>query len=50
MSLKAAIATMVGNGLNVGFGAMSIPVTTAGQLGVSEFVTSLTIFRLGEPT
>ncbi|MFT0847415.1 lactate permease LctP family transporter [Actinomycetaceae bacterium L2_0104] len=34
--LKAAIATMVGNGLNVGFGAMSIPVTTAGQLGGVE--------------
>lgn len=31
--LKAALATMVGNALNVGFGAMAIPVTTAGQLG-----------------
>lgn len=34
--LKAAVATMVGNGLNVGFGAMAIPVTTAGQLGGVE--------------
>ncbi|WP_188043383.1 L-lactate permease [Changpingibacter yushuensis] len=31
--IKAALATMVGNALNVGFGAMAIPVTTAGQLG-----------------
>ncbi|MCF2706020.1 L-lactate permease [Arcanobacterium haemolyticum] len=34
--LKAAIATMIGNALNVGFGAMAIPVTTAGQLGGVE--------------
>ncbi|WP_022868166.1 L-lactate permease [Schaalia vaccimaxillae] len=31
--LKAAIATIVGNAINVGFGAMAIPVTTAGKLG-----------------
>ncbi len=31
--LKAAVATMVGNALNVGYGAMAIPVTTVGQLG-----------------
>ncbi|MCI1932307.1 MAG: L-lactate permease [Ancrocorticia sp.] len=31
--LKAALAAIVGNALNVGFGAMAIPVTTAGQLG-----------------
>ncbi len=34
--IKAAVATMVGNALNVGFGAMAIPVTTAGQLGGVE--------------
>ncbi len=34
--LKAAIATMIGNALNVGFGAMAIPVTTVGQLGGVE--------------
>ncbi|MBE6484458.1 MAG: L-lactate permease [Actinomycetaceae bacterium] len=33
--IKAAIVTMVGNALNVGFGAMAIPVTTAAQLGGS---------------
>lgn len=31
--IKAAIVTMVGNAINVGFGAMAIPVTTAGKLG-----------------
>ena len=31
--LKAALVTMVGNALNVCFGAMSIPVTTAAKLG-----------------
>lgn len=34
--LKAALLTIVGNALNVGFGAMAIPVTTAGQLGGSD--------------
>ncbi len=34
--MKAALVTMVGNALNVGFGAMAIPVTTAGQLGGVE--------------
>lgn len=31
--LKAATATIVGNAINVGFGAMAIPVITAGKLG-----------------
>ncbi|MDO4887551.1 MAG: L-lactate permease [Actinomycetaceae bacterium] len=31
--IKAALVTMVGNALNVCFGAMSIPVTTAATLG-----------------
>ncbi|AZQ78255.1 L-lactate permease [Flaviflexus ciconiae] len=31
--LKAAAVTMVGNSINVGFGAMAIPVTTAGRIG-----------------
>lgn len=31
--VKAAIATIVGNAINVGFGAMAIPVTTAGKIG-----------------
>lgn len=31
--IKAAVLTMVGNAINVGFGAMAIPVTTAGRLG-----------------
>ncbi len=31
--IKAAVAVMVGNALNVGFGAMAIPVTTVGLLG-----------------
>ncbi|WP_235931455.1 MULTISPECIES: L-lactate permease [Actinomyces] len=31
--IKAAVVAMVGNGINVGFGAMAIPVTTAGRLG-----------------
>lgn len=34
--LKAAIATIVGNAINVGFGAMAIPTTTAGKLGGVE--------------
>ncbi|NDR54734.1 L-lactate permease [Actinomyces sp. 565] len=37
--LKAAIATIVGNGIYVGFGAMSIPVTTAGNLGGQDPVS-----------
>lgn len=31
--VKAAVATMVGNSLSVGFGAMGIPIMTAGTLG-----------------
>lgn len=31
--IKAAVMTMVGNAINVGFGAMAIPVTTAARLG-----------------
>ena len=31
--VRAAIATIVGNAINVGFGAMAIPVTTAASLG-----------------
>lgn len=31
--VKAALVTMVGNGINVGFGAMGIPITTVGALG-----------------
>lgn len=40
--IKAAIVAMVGNALNVGFGAMAIPVTTVAQLGDStpELVAS----------
>lgn len=34
--VKAAILTIVGNAINVGFGAMAIPVTTAGSLGGQE--------------
>lgn len=31
--IKAALVTMVGNAINVGFGAMAIPITTAGKIG-----------------
>lgn len=31
--IKAAVVTIVGNAINVGYGAMAIPVTTAGRLG-----------------
>ena len=31
--VKAAVTTIVGNAINVGFGAMAIPATTAGKLG-----------------
>lgn len=31
--IKAAVMTVVGNAINVGFGAMAIPATTAGRLG-----------------
>ncbi len=31
--IKAALLTIVGNAINVGFGAMAIPVTTAAKLG-----------------
>ncbi|MDO5721780.1 MAG: L-lactate permease [Actinomycetaceae bacterium] len=34
--IKAALATIVGNAINVGFGAMAIPVTTSGRLGGVE--------------
>ncbi len=34
--IKAAIATIVGNAINVGFGAMAIPVTTAARIGGAE--------------
>ena len=34
--LKAAVVVMVGNAINVGFGAMAIPTTTAGKLGGAE--------------
>ncbi|MDC4232731.1 L-lactate permease [Actinomyces sp. B33] len=34
--MKAAVATIVGNAINVGFGAMSIPIITAARLGGSE--------------
>ena len=34
--LKAAVVVMVGNAINVGFGAMAIPTTTAGKLGGEE--------------
>lgn len=34
--IRAALATIVGNAINVGFGAMAIPVTTAGRLGGQE--------------
>jgi len=37
--IKAAIATIVGNGIYVGFGAMSIPTTTAGNLGGEDPVS-----------
>ena len=35
-AIKAALVTMVGNALNVCFGAMAIPVTTAAKLGSSS--------------
>lgn len=31
--VKAAVVTIVGNAINVGYGAMAIPATTAGRLG-----------------
>ena len=34
--LKAAVVVMVGNAINVGFGAMAIPTTTAGKLGGAD--------------
>ena len=34
--IKAAVVTVVGNAINVGFGAMAIPTTTAGKLGGAE--------------
>ena len=37
--IKSAVVVMVGNAINVGFGAMSIPVTTAARLGGAEPVT-----------
>lgn len=44
--VKAAVATMVGNALSVGFGAMGIPITTAGSLGgESPVVVGMTMGR-----
>ena len=40
--LKSAVVVMVGNAINVGFGAMAIPTTTAGQLGNQDPVTVAT--------
>jgi len=40
--LKAAAVVMVGNAINVGFGAMAIPTTTAGKLGGEDPVTVAT--------
>ena len=40
--LKAAVVVMVGNAINVGFGAMAIPTTTAGKLGGEDPVTVAT--------
>lgn len=37
--LKSAVVVMVGNAINVGFGAMAIPTTTAARLGGQEPVT-----------
>ncbi|QKD80201.1 MULTISPECIES: L-lactate permease [Actinomyces] len=46
--IKAAVAAIVGNAINVGFGAMAIPVTTAGQLGGEDPVEVAT--RMGHLT
>ena len=46
--IKAAVATIVGNAINVGFGAMSIPVTTAAKLGGEDAVEVAT--RMGHLT
>ena len=40
--LKAAVVVMVSNAINVGFGAMAIPTTTAGKLGGENPVTVAT--------
>ena len=40
--LKAAVVVMVGNAINVGFGAMAIPITTAGKLGGQDPVSVAT--------
>ena len=40
--LKTAVVVMVGNAINVGFGAMAIPTTTAGKLGGEDPVTVAT--------
>ena len=42
--IKAALMTIVGNAIYVGFGAMAIPVTTAGNLGGGEDPTVIGIF------
>ena len=34
--IKAAVVAVVGNAINVGFGAMAIPTTTAGRLGGAD--------------
>ncbi|WP_366180365.1 L-lactate permease [Actinomyces timonensis] len=46
--IKAAVAAIVGNAINVGFGAMAIPVTTASQLGGEDPVEVAT--RMGHLT
>ena len=46
--IKAAVATIVGNAINVGFGAMAIPVTTAATLGGQDSVEVAT--RMGHLT
>ena len=40
--LKSAVVVMVGNAINVGFGAMAIPTTTAGKLGKQDPVSVAT--------
>ena len=40
--IKAAVVAVVGNAINVGFGAMAIPTTTAGKLGGQEPVSVAT--------
>ena len=45
--IRSAIAVMVGNALNVGFGAMAIPVTTVAKLGGEDAaVVGMTMGRI----